>query len=626
MTDHLKQLLDEGHFDEAWHRLLIEARDAADFHVVQSLCRVRQKLVARAPAPAQPVQLRIALLSGATTTLLERPLGLALESVGVSSMIHASPYNTYAREMLDGGSATVAFKPDVAVVVTSPANLPAWPSWRASQQEVDDTVTEVCDYWLDLCHALHDLVPCEIVLSNFHQLPLRPLGAAGVKVAGEANRFIRAVNDALARRAPAYVHIHDVESLAAFHGLYRWVDRRFWYHAKQPVSFECLVPYVRGVAQLIGALFGRSAKCVVVDLDDTLWGGVVGDDGPDQLRLGEGEPLGEAFVAFQRYLRQLRERGVLLAVCSKNDESTAMSPFQSRQEMILRLEDFAAFHANWRSKAENLREIAAELNIGLEALVFVDNNPVEREQVRQVLPEVRVVELGDDPADYPVRLDRTGWLDVVGFSAEDGERANMYAANATRARHRASAGDYQAYLRSLDQRAAVSPFEERHLDRISQLTNKTNQFNLTTRRLSRSELSVLMTSPVHVTASVRLADRFGDNGLISVLAARGDGTGLWIDLWLMSCRVFDRGVEYLLCNHLVDRARDEDYRTLHGVYVPTDRNGIVKDLYASLGFERVGCIDGGDHWSLDVDAYAALEPAITVVGDYRFETRGAGDE
>ena len=443
---------------------------------------------------------------------------------------------------------------------------------------------------------------------------------------GDANRFIEGVNAALADRLPPYVHIHDVASLAALHGVYRWFDARFWHQGKHPVSFECLAPYVQTTAGIIGAIYGRSAKCLVVDLDNTLWGGVVGDEGAEALLIGPGEPLGEAFQAFQRYLRALRNRGVLLAVCSKNDESAALAPFTTRKEMVLRREDFAAFVANWEPKSQGLRRIAAELNLGVDALVFADDNPAEREQVRQALPEVRVVELGADPSDYPLAVDRTGWFETVAVSLEDRRRGAMYRENAAREELRHASLDYTGYLRSLDMRARIAPFEPSSLDRVAQLTGKTNQFNLTTLRLSRSELEAMMNSPDHLTATVQLEDRFGDNGLISVFAAHADRDQLWIDLWLMSCRVLNRGVEHLLRNYVVGRAREAGYSVLHGVYRPTPRNHLVKELYPSLGFIAGARIDSGEHWTLDVGTTEPLPTTIHVIEESLPALQESGDD
>src|SRR5262249_14064544 len=289
-----------------------------------------------------------------------------------------------------------------------------------------------------------------------------------------------------APRPPSSLYLNAVAALPARHGLFRWFDERYWYHAKQPVSFECLVPFVRSIARIVGALFGVTGKCLVVDLDNTLWGGVVGDDGFEGIVIGEGEPVGEAFKTFQEYLVRLKQRGVRLAVASKNDEHNALSPFANRPEMVLKREDFAAFKANWEPKPVNLRAIAAELNIGLNSLVFVDDNPVERDQVRQALPEVAGVELTTGPADYPRVLDEAGLFEITTLSGEDQQRSQQYEENVRRDALRQSVGDYRAYLGTLDQRAVLAPFEDRYLDRITQLVNKSNQFNLTTLRLTRS--------------------------------------------------------------------------------------------------------------------------------------------
>ena len=300
----------------------------------------------------------------------------------------------------------------------------------------------------------------------------------------DANTFVRGINASLARRAPAYVHLLDVDTLSAIHGVSNWFDARFWHHSKQPVSFACLVPFVRNLAGVIAAMYGRTAKCIVLDLDNTLWGGVVGDDGVENLRIGEGDAESEAFKTFQEYLRALKQRGIVLAVSSKNEEDNALAPFERLPEMVLKRADFVAFKANWRPKPEALEEIARELNIGLEAIVFVDDNPAERELVRRALPAVRVVELSSDPTDYPRLLDQSGWLETVRLTEEDQRKTEQYLENLQRGSLAAQHADYGAYLASLEQRADLRPFEPDTLDRVTQLINKTNQFNLTTRRMT----------------------------------------------------------------------------------------------------------------------------------------------
>jgi FkbH-like protein len=622
----LRELIDAGLYDRAWRSLIAQAQVTTDASALFSLARQRRQLLKVSEPLPMPSQVRIALIGGATTSLFEEPLQLLLETHGVQSTLQASPFNTVARQMLDDTSETVAFKPDIAVVVTTPANIETWPSFNAPAADVQPAVDDECEHWVGLCRSLHEHARCEIIVDNFHALPLRPLGAAGPRTAGDRNRFLAAVNVALADRLPPYAHVHDVASLAAMHGVYRWFDPRYWYHGKHPVSLECLVPYVRSLAQLIAALRGRSAKCLVLDLDNTLWGGIVGDDGPEGLLIGPGDPVGEAFQSFQRYVVDLKTRGVVLAVCSKNDEHVALAPFSARPEMLLRRDDFAVFIANWEPKSQGLRQIAERLQLGLDALVMVDDNPAERAEIRQALPEVRVVEVGTDPSDYPLALERTGWFEAVTLSPEDMRRAEMYSENAARDRLRGASGDYTAYLESLEQRARIAPFEPSTLDRVAQLTGKTNQFNLTTLRLSRSELEAMMESSSYLTATVRLEDRFGDNGLISVFAARGEGDELWIDLWLMSCRVLSRGVEQLLCNHVVERATDAGYRLLHGIYRPTSRNQMVSQLYERLGFAPAEPVGEGTHWVLDLPSFTPFSTTIELIEVARLATYGGRDD
>lgn len=613
----VKALFKAGHYSEAHHTVLEQARYVRDYPAFASLCRWRQRLAGKAPGLASTKTVKVALLGGAGTEMLQAPLELALEAVGFGCEIYRSAYNTFASEMLDASSATVAFRPEVAVVVTTPANMPRWPEPGDSRDGVQQVVEEVCEYWLALCAQLHQHTQCEIILNNFHPLPTRPLGNLGTKLPWEANNFLRRLNLTLGDRAPAYVHINDVEGLAAHYGVTQWFDPRYWFHARQPVSFQCLVPYVVNTARIVGALFGSTAKCLVLDLDNTLWGGVVGDDGLEGIAIGEGDAVGEAFKVFQEYVLRLKQRGVLLAVCSKNEEANALAPFLKHPEMILKREDFVSFKANWKPKPDNLLEIASELNIGINALVFVDDNPAEREHVRQRLPEVKVVELSNDPADYPRLLDEAGWFESTALSAEDHQRTQQYKENTQREKLRESATDYASYLASLAQKAVIRPFEDLHLDRITQLINKSNQFNLTTLRLSRSQCEDLMRDSEVLTAYVRATDRFGDNGLISVFFARHERDELHIEEWLMSCRVLKRGVENLLCNYVVEKARARGVASLYGVYRPTPKNGLVREHYKALGFKWVGTDqDGATRWCLDVESYKPFDVSIELVEDY----------
>lgn len=609
----VKQLIKTGHHNDALTALLQQARMTCDYSTYLSLCRLRRKIsVETTMTPT----LKVALLGGSTTDFLELPLQLELETLGFGCSLFSSNYNSFVPEMLDVNSSTVKFGPDLAVFLVNPFNIAEWPQPGDSRQKVQSVAESITDHWLGLCKSLHAHTNCEIIISNLHTLPTRTAGNLDCRLDWERNSFIHRINESLGQKVPACVHILDIASLSTLYGVLNWFDSRFWHHSKQPVSFDCLVPFIRNLSALAGALYGRTTKCLALDLDNTLWGGVVGDDGVEGLKIGQGNAEGESYRAFQEYLLRLKSRGMLLAACSKNEEENALAPFEQLPEMLLQRNDFVSFKANWNPKPDNLKLIARELNIGLDAIVFVDDNPAERELVRQALPQVRVIELGDDPADYPLLLDQSGWLDISGLTDEDWKKTDQYRENIQREEVQAAHADYDSYLESLNQQALIRPFNKNDLGRITQLVNKTNQFNLTTKRLSQSEIETLMERPDTFTASARLADQFGDNGLISVITGHVQGQILYIDLWLMSCRVFKRGMEQLLANYLFDHARKAGIKLVHGLYIPTQKNRIVASLYADFGFSQIDTDkEGATRWNIEVQDYQPVPVHISLKED-----------
>jgi FkbH-like protein len=421
-----------------------------------------------------------------------------------------------------------------------------------------------------------------------------------------------AMVDALNRRIADWgragdVTVVDVARAAAWVGLETWDDPGRWHHAKMPFAPHLAPLYGDLVARVLGALSGRARKCLVLDLDNTLWGGVVGDDGIEGIVLGQGDAGGEAFLEIQRLARRLRERGVILAVCSKNEADVALAPFREHPEMALREEDIALFQANWTDKAANLRRIAETLDIGLDALVFLDDNPAEREQVRRELPMVAVPELPDDPALYPRALMAGGWFEAVSFVEEDARRADDYRAQAQR-RELASTSDVAGYLASLDMVMSVRPFDALGRARIAQLVARSNQFNLTTRRYAEAQIAAFEADPQAFTLQVRLADRFGDSGMISVVIFRREGADWVADTWLMSCRVLGRRVEEAVLAEAAAAARAAGAERLVGRYVPTPKNRLVERHYEKLGFAKLGETETGETtWALDLAAYRAPE-------------------
>lgn len=584
-----------------WRTLLAEACRTDDYAVLTRLNRQARKLVELPDVAATLVPVRIGIVASATADLMLPVLEVSLLQAGLRPVFHVTPYGQVIESLIADDGELARFRPQITLVQIASAHVPVRPALGDPPDVVRAKVDEALRGILGPCEGFRARTGSEIVIDNFHPMPWRAAGNAGARQPGDATTFVRRLNLELADCAPGSVHINDVASLAERHGLDRWFDERYWYLAKQPVSFDCLPHYCRHVASIVGAVLGRSRKCLIVDLDNTLWGGVIGDDGLGGIEVGEGSAAGEAFRALQGYLRELKDRGVLLAVCSKNEEAIAKTPFVEHPDMVLRLDDFVAFKANWQPKSENIRAIAQELNLGLDAFAFLDDNPAERAEVSQALPEVAVPDMPDDPSGMLRALDRARLFETAAVSAEDRDRTAAYHALRASRESASETTDLPAFLRSLDMTADVEPFRQRAFERITQLINKTNQFNLTTPRVVPAEVERLASDPSVVTCTVRLRDRFADHGLISVAWGRVDAGQLRIEAWLMSCRVLGRGVERLVHNYFLDQARAIGLTRVVGEYRPTSRNELVRDHYSSLGFTS-DARDGRDEWCLAVES------------------------
>jgi FkbH-like protein len=429
-------------------------------------------------------------------------------------------------------------------------------------------------------------------------------------------RFIARLNAGIAEwaRTHSSFYVHDLNHLAAWVGLRHWHDRRLWHMAKYCCAYEAIPYLAQSMASLVKAIYGKGKKVLVLDMDNTLWGGVIGDDGVDGIQIGQENPEAEAFTELQKYARDLKARGIVLAVASKNEDTNARLGL-SHPDSILREADFAAFRANWDPKHENIRSIGHALNLGLDSFVFLDDNPAERALVAGQLPEVAVPEAGDDPTRYPGILDRSGWFEVVALSQDDLKRAGMYEDNAKRDKALGQSADYGAFLASLEMEAEIDAFAPLYLDRITQLTNKSNQFNLTTRRYTLAEMEQVAADPSRLGLYGRLKDRFGDNGLVSVVIGRQEALVMHLELWLMSCRVLKRGMEDAMLDALAQRALARGAATLMGYYHPTAKNAMVRDFYGQIGFERISPEGAADSvWRLELAGYKPRSRAIRVIG------------
>jgi FkbH-like protein len=422
---------------------------------------------------------------------------------------------------------------------------------------------------------------------------------------GSARYLADAFNRSLAQQARQDSRLLlDVNALANLVGHAAWSAGRYWYAAKYPFAASMIPLYADNLMRILAARMGRSRRVLVLDLDNTLWGGIVGDDGIEGLALGNGSPSGEAHAALQRMVLSLKERGIILCVSSKNDEAIALEAFRNHPEMILKEDDIVIFRVNWDDKAANIKAIAEAIDLGLDAFVFLDDNPAERKRVRDALPSVAVPELPEDPADWLPVLGAASYFEQTGFSREDQHRAGFYKANALRAAQLERIGDHDDYLRSLGMTLSIAPFDPAGRKRIVQLISKSNQFNLTTRRYGEAEIAAMQSDSGVFTLQARLEDIFGDNGMISTVICRRTGSCWEVDSWIMSCRVLGRRVEEAILQHLVQQARLTGITEIVGRYIPTARNGLVRDHFRRLGFDQTGAQDGGTVWQLVVASYS----------------------
>lgn len=548
-------------------------------------------------------EIRIAVLCGSTANEMTDFLELLLLDAGMRPVYYHSEYNKHFEEAVLQPEKLIAFRPDLIYVHTSSANLRFFPPMDAEDSDFEESVANELTRFTMIWDALEKKIGSLLIQNNFETLNARVLGNLDVSAPAGKTNFLHRVNLEFSREARnrRRLMIHDLHSLTASVGLQQMLDPLRWYRYKIFTSCRGSFEIANSVAAMIRSAFGSSRKCLVVDLDNTLWGGVIGDDGVEGINIGRETAEGEAYTTFQEYCLDLRNRGILLAICSKNSMENALLGL-NHPECVLRPDHFSSIRANWDSKSDNLVEIARELNLGLESLVFVDDNPAERAIISSQLPAVAVPDVGRDVLEFIPVLERMRYFEPSVLSKDDLERAGQYQANRKRESQQARFANYGEYLESLDMRAEIAPFKPVYLERIAQLIGKTNQFNLTTRRLSLAEVEAIANDPDYLALYGKLSDCFGDNGLVSVVIGRQHGSDLHIELWLMSCRVLKRDMELAMLDALVGRAKERGVRRIYGEYLRTPKNGMVCDHYQKLGFMQADgdCSRERSTWILDL--------------------------
>ncbi|PWU18515.1 MAG: hypothetical protein C5B50_08905 [Verrucomicrobia bacterium] len=555
---------------------------------------------------------RVAIVGGCNLYPLHELLEHFCEMESQSCEIWLGAYDNYASEIMEEESELYKFRPELLIVLPNLKRCVYTGALTDSTDAQRMEAARLVNSLLVLARKAHDKTQAEIILTNFLLPGAHDLGAFRTRTLGADWTFRKLVNLELGLSAPSYVHICDIEFLGYRLGGPQAQDERAWYESKQPCSADLLVEVAREICRLIVALKRAPRKVLVTDLDNTIWGGVAAEDGLEGIELGDTSPRGEAYKAFQKYILLLKQRGVLLAVCSKNDLDKAVEPFEKHPEMVLRMKDFVSFKANWDPKSDNLRQIASELNLGLDSLVFMDDNPAEIEIVRQFTPEVATILLGPDPSQYVSTLADCRYFEPRSITQEDAGRTAQYHSEAQRKALEAAATDMPAYLDSLDMEATIREFAPADVPRLEQLINKSNQFNLTTRRRTAAEVGAVMNDKDFVGFSVRLKDRFADHGLISVLIGRQSGEVMLIDTWLMSCRVLKRQVEDEALNELARLAKLRGCARLEGVYLPTSKNGMVRDFYDRMNFTLRSEAESKREYDLSLDRFQPIPTRIKI--------------
>ncbi len=596
----VREALDRGEFTRAFEEIRSALAESAwNVPLLASAGELLATLSTDSRITAEFSSERIALVGGCTTATLLPALRCALADEGVLADVYEGPFGAYRQEILDASSGLHSHDPETVLIVRSWRDLgELLPRPGDSPETIEQSLAAETAAFSGLWSILDERHGCRILQHDFELPDLRYVGPAERMHPASHMDFLAQLNARLRQAARGRVAWVEIEDLSRRVGAERFSPASLYHRAKLPFNPAHLASYARLFQGAWRASAHRSKKVLVTDLDGTLWGGVIGDDGLDGVALGPGSTAGEGFEAFGRYLVDLQQRGVVLAVCSKNDPAIAVRPFREHAHMQLREDSFAVFHCAWSDKASGLRNIAATLNLGLDSMVFVDDNPAECALIRRELPEVTTLHLGGEPSSFPAVIESRHLFDRPMLTQEDLERGRRYRSRARAEQLRTSTTDLDGYLRDLGMTARFALAAPADMDRLAQLESKTNQFNVTTARFSRADLDAFESSPEHDLFAFRLRDKFTDHGLVSSVVLHADRDLFRLLNWTLSCRVFSRGAEIFIRNRLLARCRARGLRGLAGVYRPTAKNGVIAELLPQLGFVE----DGERGWFLAADS------------------------
>ena len=573
--------------------------------------RIKRELLAE---QTDWLDIKIAVLGGSTTHDIKDMLDLFLLNEGIRSQFYESEYNQYWQDIMFDNTELEEFKPDIIFIHTSNRNVTTYPALSDSKEAVDELVKTTYRHFEAEWSRIEEKYGCVVIQNNFDYPYWRLQGNREASDYHGSVNFLTRLNMLFAEYAQNHSNffIHDLNYLSAAYGIDKWFSPFEWFMYKNAVSMQAIPTFAHSVTNIIKSIYGKNKKAFALDLDNTLWGGIIGDDGPENLKIGQETPLGEAYSEFQEYLKAHKQLGVILNIISKNENENALAGL-NHPDMILKPDDFIMIKANWEPKSQNLVDVAHTLSLTPDSFVFVDDNPAEREIIRQQVKNATVPEVGDTPETFIRVIDKMGYFEQTVVSLDDASRVKMYKENAERARAELSFSDYHEYLLSLEMRAEIGAFIPTFFSRLSQLSNKSNQFNLTTRRYTQAEIEEIATNDEYITLYGKLEDKFGDNGVVSIVIGHQVIDVVDIDLWLMSCRVLKRDMEYAMMDKLVEECRKRDVKRIIGYYYPTAKNGMVREFYKTLGFTKTGEDNtGNSRWEIDLESYEMKNHVICV--------------
>jgi FkbH-like protein len=569
---------------------------------------IKRELIENKPSST----INIAILGGSTTDEIKNILELFLLKNGFLANFYQSEYNKFYEDAIFENEILSAFKPDIILIHTSVVNITRFPRFDEQIDEINHLLSTEVNKFKAIWSSLSKY-NCAIIQNNF-DFPLnRSLGSLDSYDIHGKTLFINKLNLEFSKYANEIknLYLNDINYLSASIGIQKWFDRNLWHSAKYALSFDSIPSYANQVASIVNAIIGNVKKCLVLDLDNTCWGGIIGDDSLDGISLGNETAQGESFMYFQQYAKELKDRGVILAVSSKNEHDLAKEGF-THPDSVLKFEDFTIFKANWEPKSENIKSIASEINIGLDSLVFIDDNSVEREIVSSQLPMVNVPNVGNDVMNFVDHIEKNGFFEIVTLSNDDVNRNKFYQENNVRVAEQSLFDSYDDFLHSLNMVAEIKSFSSLYVDRITQLINKTNQFNLTTKRYTIGEVEAVRSSDNYIKIYGKLADKFGDNGLISILVGEVKELSCHIDLWLMSCRVLKRNMELAMLDSLVEACKDLGIKDIFGYYYRTPKNNMVAKFYEVMGFKLIESNGDDTVWKLNLTNYEKKNKVIKI--------------